>query len=226
MTDGNEAGRAADADAQTDAEQGPAAEAAATGDEQPAADAAATADPVAQLGEALAALTEENAQLRDKWLRAVADADNFRKRARRDAQEAVAHAEEKVIRALLPTIDNLQRALDHAEAAGAEAAESLVQGVRMVQKQFLQALASIGVAQFDSVGQPFDPELHEAIQHVSSPLPPNTVAVELHKGYRRETRLVRPAMVAVSRGPEAPPADAGAGADQAQAPAPPETEES
>lgn len=190
--------------------------------------AAEPAVPMTQLGRALAELQREKLQLREKWMRSAADLDNYRKRARRELQDAVVRAEDKAIRAILPTIDNLQRALDHADAAGEESAQGLVEGVRMVQKQFVQALGTLGVTPYDSVGQPFDPELHEAIQQVYAEQPANTVAFELHKGYRRESRLVRPAMVAVSRGP-APPAETDVSAQptgDADRQAEPENEES
>ncbi len=112
----------------------------------------------------------------------------------------------------LPVIDNLERALSHAEPAS-----GLLEGVSMVHKQVLAVLERFGVTPFDSVGQPFDPERHEAIQQAASELPPGTVCQEAQRGYLRGDRLVRPAMVVVSVGPVAAPP-----AGQAGQPAPQE----
>lgn len=166
------------------------------------------------VGEALLTLARERDQNRDRLLRTAADFDNYKKRSKRDQTDAVRRAEERVAQDFLPVIDNLERALAH--AAGSD--DTLAAGVRMVHKQFLSALEKHEIRPFDSVDQPFNPELHEAVQQAASDKPVGTVCLELQRGYRRGDKLVRAAMVVVSTGPAtaAPPGaggepDAGSG---------------
>ncbi|MFZ5786308.1 MAG: nucleotide exchange factor GrpE, partial [Acidobacteriota bacterium] len=106
----------------------------------------------------------------------------------------------------LPVLDNLERALGHAEGD----AGGLVAGVGMVQKQFLTLLEKYEIRPFDSLGQPFDPERHEAIQQAHADAPAGVVAQQLQRGYLRGEKLVRPALVIVSLGPAAAAAGANA----------------
>lgn len=135
----------------------------------------------------------------DKYLRALADLDNYRKRARREKEEVAFAAREEVIRALLPALDNLERALEHS-APGTP----LHEGLEQVKKQFARALADFGLVEIVAQpGDPFDHNLHEAIGHQPHPqLPENTVVTLSQSGYRLGDRLLRPARVVVSAGPD------------------------
>lgn len=179
-----------------------------------AADADAGGVSPAELGDGEAAeATEEQGiaelqaraqQSHERMLRVAADFDNYKRRARKELSEARQQAENSVVVDFLPVVDNLERALAHASDS---AAEGLVDGVRMVLKQFMQTLARYDIEPIESVGSPFDPEFHEAIQQVPSEEPKGVVVSELQRGYRRGGRLVRPAMVVVSRGPSEPAED-------------------
>ena len=141
----------------------------------------------------------------ERMLRVAADFENFKKRSRREATENTQQAENRVVLEFLPIVDNLERAIGHGGEGDTPDVSSLMDGVKMVHKQFINALGRYEVTPFDSVGMAFDPELHEALQQAPSDEPRNTVIIELQKGYRRGQRLVRPAMVVVSQGPaEAP----------------------
>lgn len=149
-----------------------------------------------------AMLEEKDAEiqsLRDKILRQAADIENTRKRLERDRAEAIAYANESLIRELLSVVDNLERALQHAEQDTDKL--SLLEGVKMTHKHFLDTLARFGCRPFESRGKDFDPCFHEAIlQQESEEFPPNTVIQEFQKGYTLHERLLRPALVAVSKG--------------------------
>lgn len=148
----------------------------------------------------LAEARAETARIREQLLRTAADFDNFRKRARRDAQDAERAAREDLLRELLPVFDNLERAVAHAE--NATDVQSLADGIRMVMRQFFDTLGRVGVERVEAEGQPFDPALHEAIQHLpTDEHPPGTVASMVQPGYRAGDRLIRPAMVVVARKP-------------------------
>jgi molecular chaperone GrpE len=153
--------------------------------------------PVSMLAKAIAELQEGNRGTRDRMLRIAADFENFKKRSRREQQDAVRRAEDKLVIEFLPVLDNLERALQHAESE----ASPLAEGVRMVQKQFLTLLEKSEIKPFESLGLAFDPERHEAIQQTHSDAPAGTIAQQLQRGYLRGERLVRPALVMVSLGP-------------------------
>ena len=143
---------------------------------------------------------QEAARLKDQLLRTAADFDNYRKRARRDQADAEKKARDDVLRDLLPVFDNLERAMAHTEKA--TDVQSVADGVRMVIRQFTDTLAKLGVDRIESVGLPFDPAVHEAIQHLeSTEHPPGTVAAEIQGGYRAHDRLIRPALVVVAKAP-------------------------
>ena len=180
--------------------------------EAPAEDAPSetTAEPVVAEPSApdpVAAAEAEAARWKDRCLRTAADLDNFRKRARRDVDDAYRKGREDLFRDLLAVFDNLERAVAHAEAA--TEVKSLVDGIQMVMRLFADTLTRLGIERTPGVGQPFDPAVHEAIQHLETDEhPAGTVAAEVLPGYRLGDRLVRPAMVVVARGkPAAPPAD-------------------
>ncbi|MEM5789503.1 MAG: nucleotide exchange factor GrpE [Syntrophobacteraceae bacterium] len=152
----------------------------------------------ADLEKLLALKEEELKNAHDKLLRLVADLDNTRKRLEREKSESISYANEGIMRELLPVIDNLERAIEHGEKEGG--CESILEGVRMTLKGFLEALNKHGGSSFESVGQPFDPNRHEAVtQEVTSEFPDMTVTREFQKGYMLRDRLLRPSMVGVAR---------------------------
>lgn len=142
-------------------------------------------------------LRDEVAHLREMYLRKLAEFDNFRKRIEREREELKRTAAEEIVLDLIPVLDNFERALDQDVDSDSEAFR---QGVEMISRQLQGVLGKSGLEQFDSMGKPFQPELHEAVQQVeNSDLPPGTVAWVLAKGYLYGGRLVRPAMVGVTR---------------------------
>lgn len=166
-----------------------------------AADAAASpqadADPVAKL-------KGEVADAQRRVLLAQADLENFRKRARRDAEEGVKYASLPLIRDLLPCIDNLQRAVEAQEQASEEEANSagMLEGVRMVSQQLLAILAQHHCKEIDGAGE-FDPNIHEAVlQQPSADHPAGNVIQVTQTGYQLHDRLIRAAQVIVSKGAE------------------------
>jgi len=136
-------------------------------------------------------------KVRDQLLRTAADFDNFRKRTRKDVEDAQRKGLEKSLLEVLPVGDNLERAVQAANQNGD--IKSVVEGVTMVLRFFEDALSRLGVERVPSVGQGFDPSLHEAVQQVESDEPAGTVVLEMTPGYRLNGKLLRPAMVAVAR---------------------------
>lgn len=139
---------------------------------------------------------------RERWLRAEADLQNFRRRAARDREEAVRHAEDRILLEMVTVLDDLERAL--ASLEGEAAALPWTAGVALTAQTLRDALARAGVEPMDSVGQPFDPERHEAMLEIDAPegVKPGAVAQELLRGYRRGERTLRPARVMVARAPQ------------------------
>ncbi len=150
----------------------------------------------AQLKEAqekIESLQNELAAANDKYLRMIAEYDNFRKRSAHDRVLACAEATEKALKNILPIGDNLARAAQFTDP------ESVAKGIEMMQKGFTDALASMGIEEIDAKGQPFDPELHNAVMHVEDEsLGENVVADVLQKGYKCGDRVLRYAMVTVA----------------------------
>ncbi len=149
-------------------------------------------------------LKKEHGELHEMYLRKLAEFDNFRKRTIREREELRKTAAEGVIRELLPVVDNFERALQH---LGNGEQHSVGEGITMIARQLWDVLQREGVEVVDPVGEPFDPESHEAVQRVEdSDQPPGTVVAVLVKGYTYSGRLLRPAMVtvAVERAPAAP----------------------
>ncbi len=141
---------------------------------------------------------DEVKQLQERVLRIAAEMENTRKRLERERSEGICFANESLIRELLPVVDNLERAIQHAE--GESDAEGLLAGVRMTYKSFLDVLAKFGCVPFESIGKAFDPNFHEAVmQQETSDHPEKTVIQEFQKGYTLRDRLIRPAMVVVSK---------------------------
>lgn len=151
--------------------------------------------------EALAASQAEALKNWDLYLRARADLENYRKRAQREKEDLSRFANENLLREVLPVVDNLERALEHARQDDGGNG-GLLQGVEMTLGQLQRVLDKFGVTPLRSVGEPFDPARHEALGQVeSTEHPPNTVVQELQRGYLLNDRLLRPAMVMVAKAP-------------------------
>lgn len=143
-------------------------------------------------------LEEERDDVKNRMMRVAADLENFRKRAAREREDMRKYGIDKVVLELLPVVDNLERALQHAEKNAED--NSITEGVRMVYRQFLTALEKHGVKGFESKGEMFDPQKHEAIQQVESEEhETGTVLEQYQKGYFLHDRLIRPAMVSVAK---------------------------
>src|ERR1700722_8501175 len=177
------------------------------------------ASEAAGIREQLANKDKEIAELRDKYLRALADTENVRKRMRQQSEESVRLQREKLLRDLLPITDNLERAVEAARGGGN--GKPIVEGVEMVLRSLLEFLRANGVTPRESVGQLFDPQFHEAVDYVESgEHPPNTVISEFHRGYQVGERVLRPARVAVAKAPsgapssDGPPRKSGDGGDE------------
>ena len=157
-------------------------------------------EEILRLREALEAKTRELETQQDRLLRAVAEFDNVRKRAAREREEHTRYANESLLRDLLPVLDNLDRAL---QATRSEPAAAVTAGVELIQRELLRVVEKFGLTPFTSVGQPFDPERHEAVARVQRPdLPDMTVAAETARGYLLHGRVMRPALVTVAVAPE------------------------
>jgi molecular chaperone GrpE len=156
-------------------------------------------DPVAFDNDPVAALQAELTQWKDTALRARADLDNFRKRMSQESADARRYANASLLEELLPVLDNFQFGLQAAEAdAGAK---NLLIGLNMVAGQIQTFLRDQGVEEIAAVGQPFDPNLHEAVdQQASDTVPEGTVISQVRRGFKLRDRLLRPATVIVSTG--------------------------
>jgi molecular chaperone GrpE len=146
----------------------------------------------------LAAAQAEAGRLKNAWLRSAADLDNFRKRARREQEDARRGGREDLLKALMPVFDNLERAILSAQRAAD--VKAVADGLSMVQRQFADTLAREGITRVPTVGCPFDPGVHEAIQQVeTADHPPGMIIAEVQPGYVQGDRLVRAAMVVVAK---------------------------
>ena len=153
------------------------------------------------LDDVAAQLEADLAEAKDAALRAQADAVNVQRRAEQEVDKARKFALERFVSELLPVVDNMERAL---EAAGTdEAVKPIVEGVELTQKSLIDALQKHGVETIDPMGEPFDPQIAQAMSMVENPeVEPNTVIAVMQKGYQLNGRLVRPAMVMVSKAAE------------------------
>ncbi len=172
---------------------------AAAAKEQEGAEAGATdADPPSPEDE-IARLREELEQASDSALRAQAEAQNAKRRAEQEVERARKYALERFVGELLPVVDNLERALESA-SGDEEVVKPIAEGVELTLKSFQNALQKYNVEAVDPQGEPFDPQLHQAMSQVENPdVEPNTVIAVMQKGYTLNGRLVRPAMVMVSK---------------------------
>jgi molecular chaperone GrpE len=168
-----------------------------------AAEAPAAADPLADA-------KAEVARLKDAWMRTAADFDNFRKRSRRELEDARKAGREEILKDLLPVFDNLERGLQSAQQAAD--VKAVVDGLQMIAKQFESTLGRTGITKVPTVGKPFDPTVHEAIQQVeTSDHPAGTIVAEVQSGYISGERLIRAAMVVVAKPKSGGGGDAKAG---------------
>lgn len=147
----------------------------------------------------LEAVRDELANMKEHSLRALAEAQNIKRRAEIDVENARKYGAEKIISELLPVVDNLERALQSADA-DIEGIKPVLEGVELTLKGFVEALGKSNVEIVDPHGEPFDPEAHQAMTMVESPdAEPNSVIAVMQKGYRLNGRLLRPAMVVVAK---------------------------
>jgi molecular chaperone GrpE len=163
-----------------------------------------TVVPTPPTDDELTTLRREVAELRDKNLRLLAEAQNQQKRAQRDRQEALRYAEAEFARELLVILDGFERTQEAAKAA--PDAKTVADGVRIVYDHFLKVLHAHAIAPLEAVGKPFDPSFHEAmLQRPSDEYPAGTVLQELARGYTMHERVLRPSRVIVSGGAAAAP---------------------
>lgn len=155
-------------------------------------------DPAPDIGALLKRAEDEAAELKDAWLRARADVENVRKQAANDVSRARKYAIETFASDLLQVKDALESALATKDATP----EALRSGVELTLKQLAAAFEKAQITEVDPTGAKFDPHQHMAMTAVDSPEPPNTVVRVFQKGYRLQDRILRPALVAVSKAPE------------------------
>ncbi len=155
---------------------------------------------IEELNKKLAEKEKEIKGHHDRLLRLAADFENYKKRAAKEKEDWTKFANEDLIRVILPFVDNLERAVNHAEKVADTGV--LIEGVRLTIQQLLQGLNRFGLSTFESVGKPFDPTVHEAMLVVETDKhEPNQVVEEFQKGYLLNDRLLRPATVSVSKAP-------------------------
>lgn len=167
------------------------------GGQQEAADEAdGDVEPAEEVDE-LAKAQQEAADARDSYLRLKAEWDNFRKRTAAEREAEKLRASEKLVKDLIPVIDDLERAIEHAKQTGEGG--TLTEGVEAVTVKFLQILGKSKVEQIEALGQPFDPNKHQAVgTQPDDTVPEETVVAVYQKGYQMGERILRPAMVVTS----------------------------
>jgi molecular chaperone GrpE len=147
----------------------------------------------------MAKMQQELEEANDVMLRLAAELDNYKKRVAKDRESLLKYAVQDIIQELLPILDNFERAIESGNKS--KDCDSLLEGVRMISKQMYDALERKGVSRIDAVGNVFDPNIHEAVMQVASEEhPENVVVEEFQKGYILHDRVIRPSMVAVSKG--------------------------
>jgi molecular chaperone GrpE len=157
-----------------------------------------------ELKNLLAQKTKEAQENYDRYVRLAAELENIKKRQEREVAELRQFANENLLKELVPVLDNLERALEHGRQS--EAPEALMEGLDLVNQDFLKVLGRFGVTPINSVGERFDPAYHHAVMEEEAPeVEDQTVLKELQKGYMLANRLLRPAMVVVSRNAEKSP---------------------
>jgi molecular chaperone GrpE len=170
----------------------------ATSEESAAAESTAEAAPVDPLADAKA----EAQKNKEQWMRTAADFDNFRKRSRREIDDARRGGREEMLKEFLPVFDNLERAITSAQRA--QEVKAVADGLNMILRQFVDTLGRVNITKVPTVGKEFDPTVHEAIQQVETDEhPPGAIVAEVQPGYVQGERLVRPAMVVVAKAKQA-----------------------
>ena len=155
-------------------------------------------DDLVEPTDAMDELLKERDDLKDQYLRTIAEFQNFRRRAQYEREELRRYATESLVRDLLPVLDNFERTLVAARSGAT--IESLVDGVNMVERQLRAALADVQLVRIAAVGQVFDPVIHEAIAtEEGTEFPPDTVSLEIEAGYRMGDKVIRPARVKVAK---------------------------
>ena len=183
-------------------EQGQPEDVAEPAPEQGVGDEAAAGEEIPQA--TLEGAREEAERYRDAALRAQAEVDNVRRRTAREVENAHKFALEKFAGQLLPVVDSLEKSVDEVErhAGSGEAFDAIREGIELSQRLFRDTLERFGIEQVNPVGEPFDPDLHEAMSMIESPsAEPNSVVDVLQKGYTLNGRLLRAAMVIVAKAP-------------------------
>ncbi|MDP1931262.1 MAG: nucleotide exchange factor GrpE [Gammaproteobacteria bacterium] len=162
-------------------------------------------DEQSQLRETLQKLAQAETLImhqKDEVLRVQAEMQNLRRRTEQDVEKAHKFGQERLSTELLAVMDNLERALQVSMDREDEAVKSLLQGVELTLKSFVDCFRKFGIEQIDPLGEPFDPQLHQAMAMQENPdVEPNTVTAVMQKGYTLHGRVIRPAMVMVSRAP-------------------------
>jgi len=159
-------------------------------------------DPLKEMEEKVETLEKEAADNHDRLLRMAAEFDNYKKRATREMNDFRKFANENFAKALLPVVDSMDLAIE-SSCNDKHVNNSMVEGVNMTLKEILKIFEQFGVKRFESIGNTFDPNLHQAVmQEETDKFPENTVSKELQKGFMIHDRLLRPAMVVVSKQPE------------------------
>ncbi len=158
-------------------------------------------DPLTKLQAEIETAKTEASNNWDLYLRERADLENARKRHQRDKEDALRFANDRLLKEMIPVLDNLERAVDHAEQ-GSDNNQGLLEGVNMTINQFRKALEDFGAKPIKAIGTDFDPNLHQAMGHVESEdQAPNTIVSEFQKGYLLHDRLLRPSLVMVAKAP-------------------------
>lgn len=143
-------------------------------------------------------LQKETEKNHDLYLRSQAEMENIKKRNRKDREDYLKFANESLMKEMLPVLDNLEKALSHSD--NENNVHALKEGIRLTLKGFKDTLSKSGLEEVKALGEPFDPCFHEAVSEMDDPkAKPGIVLTELQKGYTLNTRLIRPAMVVVSR---------------------------
>ena len=183
------------------------AEAGAEAEAEANAAAASEAAPAPAAEEKIAALESQISELKDQLLRALAEAENTRRRARKEVEDTARYAVAQLARDLLAAPDNLRRALEAIPTAGRESdalLDRLAAGVELVERELVAIFERHGIKKIEPLGQPFDHNFHEALFEVpTAEQPPGTIVQVLAPGYRIHDRLLRPAMVGVAKAPPA-----------------------
>ncbi|MEJ2658439.1 MAG: nucleotide exchange factor GrpE [Desulfobacterales bacterium] len=156
-------------------------------------------DPLKEMEEKVESLKKEAAENHDRLLRMAAEFENYKKRTAREMEDFRKFAIERFVKAMLPVVDSLELAIESSRN-DKQASSSVVEGVTMTLKEIYKVFEQFGVKPFESLGKTFDPCLHQAMmQEETESYPENSVSQELQKGYMIHDRLLRPAMVTVSK---------------------------